>query len=133
MKKNKQITIRLTEEQYHQVCNKAQAINKSVYCLTKAAITTFEPSMKEARILLRKVKGLTIAEILEAVILLAPIIAPTTPEELEVYRAILTLEWRLLAKLAEFENKGKMQLTDIHEIRSIVADVKTAYILTIKR
>lgn len=119
--------------QFDGIYSKAQAINESVYGLAKAAIMSFTPNPKEAKALLKRVGSLTTAEILEAVVISVPIIAPTTPEELAVYRDMLMLEQQLLAKLAEFENKGKMQLTDIHDIRSIVTDIKTAYILTIKR
>lgn len=131
--KNKQITLRFTAEQHGEIIDKAQAVSRNAYGLAKAAILSFTPNPKEAKALLRRVESMTVADILEAVVISATIIAPTSTEELEVYRAILKLEQQLLVKLTAIENKGKMQLTDTHEIRSIVADIKTAYILTIKR
>ena len=131
--KNKQITLRFTAEQHDEIIDKAQAVSRNAYGLAKAAILSFTPNPKEAKALLKRIESMTVADILEALVISVLIIAPTTPEELEVYRAILKLEQQLLVKLTAIENKGKMQLTDTHEIRSIVADVKTAYILKIKR
>ena len=131
--KTKKITLRFTKEEYDLIRQKAEAIRSSTYGFAMAAVRQSVVKTSAAKALLRRAAKITTAEILESVVMIAPIRAATTPEEIQIFREILDLEERLINTLNNVEATKTVSLKILNEIRELLNQIKESYILKIDR
>ena len=132
-KKTKQLTLRFSPKEFDEVVARAEAVGLSAYGLAKAAVQSFDVEPLEAKKLIREVKGLTTAEILEAIVVMAPIKAATTPEEIRAYQEIIEKEREILERLGKMERSNKISMVDAHNLRMMIYEAKNTLILKIYR